>query len=178
MLSQDYFKLCESLRAPENTIEEVLQMSETSSRKHRRPLKTALVAAAVAAVMIVGTAAAAPQAGPLIGSILGTCQFHAETGRRTVTLTDENGNTIFNDAGAPAESEVIILHAPSAARVVQRSGRDMLMLDGPDGLEEFDITSELAEHGAYHYAGRGFTVDVTGIPGSWQAHVIVDVPAD
>ncbi len=62
MYLQRYRELCGELKAPENKIEEVIQMAENMpNKKHHRPVKIAVALVAVVAAMIVAVSAAGPQ---------------------------------------------------------------------------------------------------------------------
>ena len=56
-----YREACRELRAPEDKIEEIIAMTEKTSKKRIRPLRTALIAAAAVAMMVVGVSAANPE---------------------------------------------------------------------------------------------------------------------
>ena len=56
-----YREACRELTAPEEKIEEIITMTEKTSRKHVRPLRTALIAAAAVAMMVLSVAAANPE---------------------------------------------------------------------------------------------------------------------
>ena len=50
-----YRDICSEMRVSEETIEEVIAMTQNSKRSVRRPLRLGLVAAAVAAALVIST---------------------------------------------------------------------------------------------------------------------------
>ena len=133
-----YREACRELRAPEDKIEEVITMTENTSKKIRRPLRTALVCAAAVAMMVVGVAAAAPEEFQAffinIGDVVRVDRYRSD-------VTTEDGET-FSMVASPD------------AKVEDRDGRAILMVNGEDAA---DITDALAQD--QHYVFEDFTED-------------------
>ena len=133
-----YREACRELTAPEEKIEEIITMTEKTSRKHVRPLRTALIAAAAVAMMVVSVAAAAPEEFQTflwnIGSVVRVDRYRSD-------VTTEDGET-FSMVESPE------------AKVENRDGRAILVVNSEDVA---DITDALAED--QHYVFEDFTED-------------------
>ncbi len=133
-----YREACRELRAPEDKIEEVITMTENTNKKIRRPLRTALACAAAVAMMVVGVAAAAPEEFQAffinIGDVVRVDRYRSD-------VTTEDGET-FSMVASPD------------AKVEDRDGRAILMVNGEDAA---DITDALAQD--QHYVFEDFTED-------------------
>lgn len=147
-----YCEACRELKAPEDKIEEIINMTEHTNQKARRPLRTALICAAAVAMMVVGVSAANSEEFQ---------QFVYEI-MRSVQV-DEYRTDIITAGG----EQVSVLRVPEA-KVEKRDGRAVLVLDGED---KADITDELAENG--HFAGdfsgesSEVSVEVDGTADDW-----------
>lgn len=154
-----YREACRELRAPEDKIEEIIAMTEKTNKKHIRPLRTALIAAAAVAMMVVSVAAANPEAVEEfiynIASIIHVDQYRME-------MVTEDGE------------QVTVFSIPEAS-VENRDGRAILVLDGKDAA---DITDALKAEGRYTYEdttaeGTRLTVTVEGRLDHWTAKVTI-----
>lgn len=150
-----YRDLCRELRAPEDKIEEVIQMTKQTNPKRRRPVRVLLAAAAALALMVVGVSAAYPDAvQEWMYQIVGVVKVGGY--RQDLTLEQGNMVTVFS--------------VPEAA-VENRDGRAILRLDG----EETDITDALAADGRYVCErtdeGTRLTVTVEGSAEQWSMTV-------
>ena len=141
---REYREVCRELRAPEKKIEEIIAMTEQRTHKRRfRALGTGLAVCAAAATMVVGVAAANPEAAQEffahITSVVTVGEFRRD-------LTTEEGE------------QVTVLELPQAT-VENRDGRAILVVDG----EETDVTDQLESTGRYTRAASsdGTQVDIT-----------------
>ncbi len=139
-----YCEVCRELRAPEKKIEEIIAMTDHHTQKRRfRALGTGLAACAAAATMVVGVAAANPEAAQEffahITSVVTVGEFRRD-------LTTEEGE------------QVTVLELPQAT-VENRDGRAILVVDG----EETDVTDQLESTGSYTRtaSSNGTQVDIT-----------------
>ena len=158
-----YREACGELRAPQEKIEEIIAMTENhKSRKNRRPVRAALVAAAAVATMAIGVSAANPEVLEGITMHIATV-FQVGQLRQDMTTTD--GGT------------VTALEMPEA-RVEDRDGRAVLLVMG----EEIDITDALEGEGqdTYTYADEGteLTILVEGTLEDWTMTTSVGVPGE
>ena len=141
---REYREGCRELRAPENKIEEIIAMTEHHTQKRRfRSLGAGLAVCAAAATMVVGVAAANPEAAQeffaQITSVVKVGEF-----RRDLTTGDGE--------------RVTVLDLPQAT-VENRDGRAILVVDG----EETDVTDQLESAGSYTrtVSSDGTQVDIT-----------------
>ena len=157
-----YHELCRELRPPEGKIEEIIAMTEQSSKKHRRPVRTMLVVAATVALLAVGVSAANTEA--LEGIVMQIAAV-LQVGELRQELTTAEGTTMT------------MLEFPEA-KVEDRDGRAVLLVMD----EEIDITDALAENGKYTYTyadeGAELTVLVEGSPEDWTITTSVNVPGE
>ena len=133
-----YREACRELRAPEDKIEEIIAMTEKTNKKHIRPLRTALIAAAAMAMMVVSVAAADPEGFESFLINIGTV---VRVDRYRSDVTTEDGET-FSMVQSPE------------AKVENREGRAILVVNGEDAA---DITDALAQD--QHYVFEDFTED-------------------
>ena len=133
-----YREACRELRAPEDKIEEIIAMTEKTNKKHIRPLRTALIAAAAMAMMVVSVAAADPEGFESFLINIGTV---VRVDRYRSDVTTEDGET-FSMVQSPE------------AKVENRDGRAILVVNGEDAA---DITDALAQD--QHYVFEDFTED-------------------
>lgn len=154
-----YREACRELRAPEDKIEEIIAMTEKTNKKHIRPLRTALIAAAAVAMMVVSVAAANPEGvQEFFYNIASVIQV--DNYRRELTTVDGEKVTVFSIPEAGVE---------------ERNGRAILVIDGKDTA---DITDALKSDGRYHYEdttaeGTRLTVAVEGWLDHWTAEVTI-----
>lgn len=141
---REYREACRELRAPENKIEEIIAITEHRTQKRRfRSLGAGLAVCAAAATMVVGVAAANPEAAQeffaQITSVVKVGEF-----RRDLTTGDGE--------------RVTVLDLPQAT-VENRDGRAILVVDG----EETDVTDQLESAGSYTRTASsdGTQVDIT-----------------
>ena len=154
-----YREACRELRAPEDKIEEIIAMTEKTSKKRIRPLRTALIAAAAVAMMVVGVAAANPE---------GVQEFFYEI-MSAVQVDDYRTDLTTTDG-----EKVTVFSIPQAS-VEERDGRAILVIDGKDAA---DITDALKAEGRYTYEdttaeGTHLTVAVEGWLDDWIAKVTI-----
>ena len=157
-----YREACRELRAPEDKIEEIIAMTEKTNKKHIRPLRTALIAAAAVAMMVVSVAAANPEG---VEDIWITLQ--------NAIRVDQYRTDVVTDSG----EKVSVISVPQA-RLENRDGRAILMVNGKDVA---DITDALAQDQHYVYEdvaeGSKISVTVDGTIDDWtmteigRAHV-------
>lgn len=143
-----YCEACREIKAPEDKIEEIIAMTENTSKKKFRPLRAALICAAAAAMMVVSVAAANPD---------GVLEF--VTRIAAVVWVDEYHTELTTDDG----ERVTVISIPEA-EVQKRDGRAILVVNGED---EADITDALNSVGKYTYTKNsgsltlGLTVEGT-----------------
>ena len=139
-----YREACRELSAPEDKIEEIIAMTEKTNKKHFRPLRTALIAAAAVAMMVVGVSAANPEAAQ---EFWYTLRNAVQVDQYRMDLTTEEGE------------KVSVISVPEA-RLENRDGRAVLMVNGKDVA---DITDALAQdqHYVYEDAAEGSKISVT-----------------
>jgi hypothetical protein len=139
-----YREACRELSAPEDKIEEIIAMTEKTNKKHFRPLRTALIAAAAVAMMVMGVSAANPEAAQ---EFWYTLRNAVQVDQYRMDLTTEEGE------------KVSVISVPEA-RLENRDGRAVLMVDGKDVA---DITDALAQdqHYVYEDAAEGSKISVT-----------------
>ena len=158
---KSYREACRELTAPEDKIEEVIAMTENTSKKKFRPLRTALIAAAAVAMMVVGVSAANPG---MVEAVAVRFGEYIQVGKYKMELITEDG------------SKVTVYAAPQPT-VENRDGRAILLINGE---EVGDITDELNAEGRYHYEGvieeRRIIVTVEGTAEEWTATVEIDDP--
>ena len=153
-----YREACRELIAPQDKIEEVIAMTENTSKRKFRPLRTALICAAAAAMMVVGVSAANPE---MVEDFAGRIADIIQVNQYRMNVITEDGMTIT------------VLSAPNAS-VEDRDGRAILVIDGEDTA---DITDELNAEGRFYYErlteeGR-LKVTVEGTADKWIASVTV-----
>lgn len=126
-----YRNTCDRMTLDAGKIEEMITMTENTSKKTvRRPTRMVLVAAALAAALgITASAAELPAVKEFFANVF-----------VTVTMTDGT----FAGANIPTMA------------VEKREERTILILD----REEIDVTDALAQDGEYNYEGEGYTVRV------------------
>lgn len=139
-----YREACRELSAPEDKIEEIIAMTEKTNKKHFRPLRTALIAAAAVAMMVMGVSAANPEAAQ---EFWYTLRNAVQVDQYRMDLTTEEGE------------KVSVISVPEA-RLENRDGRAVLMVNGKDVA---DITDALAQdqHYVYEDAAEGSKISVT-----------------
>ena len=139
-----YREACRELSAPEDKIEEIIAMTEKTNKKHFRPLRTALIAAAAVAMMVMGVSAANPEAAQEFWL---TLRNAVQVDQYRMDLTTEEGE------------KVSVISVPEA-RLENRDGRAVLMVNGKDVA---DITDALAQeqHYVYEDAAEGSKISVT-----------------
>ncbi len=180
---RSYREACRELTAPEDKIEEIIAMAENTNRKRTRPLRAALIAAAVAVVMVAGVAAANPES---VREIVTSITAAIEVDDYRTDLTTEGGEqvTVYSIPQAGAENRLYLdfitqgrADSIPQARVENRDGRAILVLDGKDAA---DMTEELNAEGRYDYActtgGTRLAVTVEGAADRWTAKVDIDAP--
>ena len=111
-----YREACRELSAPEDKIEEIIAMTEKTNKKHFRPLRTALIAAAAVAMMVMGVSAANPEAAQEFWL---TLRNAVQVDQYRMDLTTEEGE------------KVSVISVPEA-RLENRDGRAVLMVNGED----------------------------------------------
>lgn len=139
-----YCEVCRELRAPEKKIEEIIAMTDHHTQKRRfRTLGAGLAVCAAAATMVVGVAAANPEAAQEFFAHITSVVTVGELRR---DLTTEEGE------------RVTVLELPQAT-VENRDGRAILVVDG----EETDVTDQLESTGSYTRtaSSNGTQVDIT-----------------
>lgn len=119
-------------------------MTEKTNKKHFRPLRTALIAAAAVAMMVMGVSAANPEAAQ---EFWYTLRNAVQVDQYRMDLTTEEGE------------KVSVISVPEA-RLENRDGRAVLMVNGKDVA---DITDALAQdqHYVYEDAAEGSKISVT-----------------
>ena len=156
-----YREACRELTAPEDKIKEIIAMTEKTNKKKFRPLRTALICAAAMAMMVVGVAAAHPEA---------VEEFFYNI--VSIVRVDD-----YRQELTTADGEKITLFSVPEAAVELRDGRAILTLDGED---EADITDVLANTGRYEYQkdceGSRLIVTVEGTTQDWKIAVSVGDP--
>ena len=156
-----YREACREITAPEDKIEEIIAMTEKTNKKKFRPLRTALICAAAMAMMVVGVAAANPEA---------VEEFFYNI--VSIVRVDD-----YRQELTTADGEKITLFSVPEAAVELRDGRAILTLDGED---EADITDVLANTGRYEYQkdceGSRLIVTVEGTTQDWKIAVSVGDP--
>lgn len=126
-----YREACDRMVLSAEKMEEMITMTENTSKKTiRHPSRVAMVAAAlVAALGITASAAELPAVQEFFASVF-------------VTVTVADGT--FEGLSVPTMA------------VEKREGRTLLILD----QEEIDVTDALAKDGEYLYEGKGYEVRV------------------
>ena len=156
-----YREACRELTAPEDRIKEIIAMTEKTNKKKFRPLRTALICAAAMAMMVVGVAAANPEA---------VEEFFYNI--VSIVRVDD-----YRQELTTADGEKITLFSVPEAAVEHRDGRAILTLNGED---EADITDALANTGRYEYQkdceGSRVIVTVEGTTQDWKIAVSVGDP--
>ena len=145
---KEYCEVCRELRAPEKKIEEIIAMTEhRTPKKWVRSLGAGLTACAAAATMVVGVAAANPEAAQEFFAHI-TSAVKVDEFRRDLTTKDGE--------------QVTVLDLPQAT-VENRNGRAIL---------ETDITDQLKAAGSYtrelSFGGTQVTVTVEGSATEWM----------
>ena len=141
---KEYCEVCRELRAPEKKIEEIIAMTEhRTPKKWVRSLGAGLTACAAAATMVVGVAAANPEAAQEFFAHI-TSAIKVDEFRRDLTTKDGE--------------QVTVLDLPQA----------ILVVNG----EETDITDQLKAAGSYtrelSFGGTQVTVTVEGSATEWM----------
>lgn len=147
-----YREACGELTAPQDKVEEILAMTKHTNRKHARPLRAAVIAAAAVALMVVGVSAAqVEEVQELFYQIIAS----VKVGQFRTDLTLEGGD------------QVTVLEPPDT-RVENRDGRAILVVDE----KEIDITDALEQDGryTYEYADEGgqLSILVMGSAEHWE----------
>ena len=150
---KEYCEVCRELRAPEKKIEEIIAMTEhRTPKKWVRSLGAGLTACAAAATMVVGVAAANPEAAQEFFAHI-TSAVKVDEFRRDLTTKDGE--------------QVTVLDLPQAT-VENQNGRAILVGNG----EETDITDQLKAAGSYtrelSFGGTQVTVTVEGSATEWM----------
>ena len=150
---KEYCEVCRELRAPEKKIEEIIAMTEhRTPKKWVRSLGAGLTACAAAATMVVGVAAANPEAAQEFFAHI-TSAVKVDEFRRDLTTKDGE--------------QVTVLDLPQAT-VENQNGRAILVVNG----EETDITDQLKAAGSYtrelSFGGTQVTVTVEGSATEWM----------
>lgn len=138
-----YRKKCSELRLSEETLQEVLSMTEQIKQTNsRRPLRVGLIAAALCALLAISVSAANPQ---VLEGLVTTIRSSTTVGEYRENLVMEGGE------------QITALRFPEAT-VEERDGRTVLTVDG----QEMDITDAMAQDGTYTwtYEDEGATVSV------------------
>ena len=138
-----YHMLCEQLTAPQETIEEVIQMTkDKKTMRKRRPMRVLVTVAAVCAALAITASAANPE---VLEGILVTIRSSVSIGEYREEMMMDSGET------------VTALRFPEAS-VEERDGRVILTVDG----EAIDITSEMKQDGQYiwEYSDEGTNAQV------------------
>ena len=156
-----YREACRELAAPEDKLEEIIAMTENTSKKKLRPLHTALIAAAAVAMMVVGVAAANPEMveefGMRIASIIQVDKYRMD-------MVTEDGQ------------QVTVFSTPTAS-VEKRNNRAILVIDGADVA---DITDALKRDGRYEDTivdeNNQMLITVEGTAEDWVITLSIDVP--
>lgn len=155
---ETFAKLHASPRAKKEVIE-TMKMKERTTRK---PLRVAVIAAAMIAALAV-SAGAVSLTGD--GTLL-----------KLLNLWSDGYQTLYEVQDAEGNVMAIDITATAAAEITQEEGRMLLTAAG----ETVDITDDLARNGAYHFeaaAGeRTSVVDVTGSPEAWTMTETVSGP--
>ncbi len=180
---RSYREACRELTAPEDKIEEIIVMAENTSRRKVRPMRAALIAAAVAAVMVAGVAAANPEG---VREIIYSITSAVEVDDYRTDLTTEDGEEVavysIPQAGVENRQYLDFITQGRAgsiprAGVENRDGRAILVIDGKDAA---DMTEELNAEGRYDYEctieGSRLTVTVEGAADQWTAEVSICDP--
>ena len=150
---KEYCEVCRELRAHEKKIEEIIAMTEhRTPKKWVRSLGAGLTACAAAATMVVGVAAANPEAAQEFFAHI-TSAVKVDEFRRDLTTKDGE--------------QVTVLDLPQAT-VENQNGRAILVVNG----EETDITDQLKAAGSYtrelSFGGTQVTVTVEGSATEWM----------
>ena len=127
-----YRDICSEMRVSEETIEEVIAMTQNSKRSVRRPLRLGLVAAAVATALVISVSAAG--GGEFLEGIVATIRSSTTVGEYREDLVMEGGE------------QIVALRFPEVS-VEERDGRTILVVDGV----ETDITDAMAQDGTYRW---------------------------
>lgn len=155
---KSYREICSELKAPEETLLEVLKMKDRTQLKVRKPARVLLVAAAMVAALAITVSAANP----------GAVQEIIFSIRSAVQVDDYKQKPTADDG-----TSIALVTVPEIS-LQERDGRNILAVDG----EEVDITDTLAQDGAYQHVADGFTVDVTGTPGHWDYTVSTEIAGE
>ena len=138
-----YREICSELRLSEEKLQEVIHMTEQTSRKTgRRPLRVGLIAAALCALLAVSVSAANPQ---VLEGLVATIRSSFTVGEYREELVMEDG------------VQLTALRLPEVT-AEERDGRSVLTVDGL----EMDITDAMARDGTYTwtYEDEGAKVSV------------------
>lgn len=154
-----YREACRELTAPKEKMEEIIAMTESARQKRRRPLRTAMIAAAAVAVMVVGVSAAQVEG---VQELFYQIIASVKVGGFRTDLTLEGGG------------QVTVLEPPDT-RVENRDGRAILLVDE----EETDITDALERDGCYSYEytdeGGQLSILVMGSAEHWELQTTIKV---
>lgn len=157
-----YREACRELTAPQEKIEEIITMTEKTNQKHRRPLRTVMIAAAAVAVMVVGVSAANTES---VQEFLYNIVASVKVGDFRQDMTTQDGE------------QVRVFSIPDAA-VENRDGRAILVV----GEDEVDITDELERAGQYTYRrsdeGSELSVLVHGSAEQWDIDISISAPGE
>jgi len=152
-----YREACRELTAPEDKIEEIIAMK----KRKIRPLRTALIVAAVAAMMVVGVSAANPEG---FAEFVANIAAVVQVGKYRSEMTMKNGD------------QVTVFVTPEAA-VEERDGRAILVIDGEDAA---DITDALNTEGRYEEdivsEKNQMHITVEGTIEDWVVTLSIDSP--
>lgn len=136
-----YHVLCEQLTAPQETIEEVIQMTkDKKTMRKRRPMRVLVTVAAVCAALAITASASNPE---ILEGIVTSIRTSVSIGAYREELVMENREVMT------------ALCIPDAA-VEEQDGRTILTVDG----KELDITEELAREGRYVWYGEDIGVKI------------------
>lgn len=139
-----YRETMEQLRAPRDKIEEVIDMTQHhNSKMHRRPIRTAAVAAAAIAMLSIGVSAAGPE---------GVQEFFYHIS--TIMKVDAFTTNISTQEGG----QVTLL---DLSQITVERRKDQVFLVA--GEEELDITQALERDGRYEYQRMSGDTEVTAV---------------
>jgi len=155
-----YREACREITAPEDKIEEIIAMTEKTTKKKLRPLRAALIAAAAVSMMVVGVAAANPEG---FLDFVGSIASYVQVDRYRSNVITKDGQT-FERLSMPI------------ARLENRDGRAILVVNEEDAA---DITDALAQDQHYvfeDYSGdTRVTVTVDGTINQWNIEAKIGV---
>lgn len=138
-----YRERCSELHLSEETLQEVIQMTEQKKQKAaRRPLRMGLIAAALCALLVITVSAANPE---VLEGIVSTIRSSVSVGEYREDMILDTGE------------QIIGLNYPEVS-LEEREGRVMLIVDG----QEIDVTDALETEEGYlwEYADEGASVQI------------------